>query len=131
MDCACSVSNDYDDDSVWNCGVREINKAGKDHTCFECGDRIEKGKGYFYHSVFGESTIQNFKVCNDCQSIIWQFFKEGWVFGSIWESLGDYLCYNWADDLPSSCISKLTPHARDKVCDIFEKIHTLSKPEGG
>jgi hypothetical protein len=126
FECGCDAGNDYSgDESQW--GVREVHKAGKDHICSECNAEIKKGSGYFYHTVFMYKDIQNFKVCLDCQSVIWQFFSGGWMFSTIWDTLSDYLYYNWSEDLPSSCISKLTPKARDKVCDIIQEIHESVK----
>lgn len=122
MDCSCTVSSDYYNDGCsW--GVREVMKARKDHVCCECYKTIKTGSSYFYHNCFGDGTISNHKVCQDCQTVIWQFFSDGWIFGNIWEQLEYYLEDNWHDDLPSSCICKLTPIARNKVCDILQKIH--------
>ena len=125
MNCACAVSNDMDNDAAWGC--REIKRAGKIHKCCECFSAIEPGTSYFYHTVFAEGTVSNFKVCPDCQSVIWQFFKNGWYFETVWDSLTDYLYDNWKDDLPSSCICQLTPVARDKVCDILDEIYAQEK----
>jgi len=123
MDCACTVSNDYEsEDCHWGC--REIKRAAKNHTCYECGVSIPVGTAYFYHTVFGDGTASNYKYCSDCQSVTKHFFNNGWFFGSVWDSLFDYLSENWRDDLPSSCICKLPPTARDKVCDILDDIHS-------
>ena len=123
MNCACAVSCDMENEgSAW--GVREVKKARKTHKCYECRGIISAGSSYFYHTIFGEGTISNFKVCPDCQSVIRQFFDNGWMFGSVWDSLGEYLWGNWREDLPSSCICKLPPGARNKVCDLLEDIHS-------
>jgi len=122
MECSCTVGDDYDGDEGMKWGVREVMRAGKDHKCCECREIIKKGSPYFYHTLFGDSHIENMKICNDCQSVIWQFFSSGWMFETIWDTLGDYICYNWESDLPSDCISKLSPGARDKVCDLIEKV---------
>jgi hypothetical protein len=122
MDCSCSVSRCVDDDdNHWSARER---KARKGHKCYECNGAILAGQAYFYHTVFGGGSASNYKVCLDCQSVIWQFFNNGWWFGSVWDSLNDYVNENWRNDLPSSCICKLSPPARDKVCDIFDKLHT-------
>jgi hypothetical protein len=101
-------------------GVRLIRAASKDHRCYECGAAICKGSSFAYHTLFGFRSARNFRICYDCQSVIWRFFGDGWWFGSVWNDLYNYLEENWQDDLPSSCIVKLTPAARDKVCDILE-----------
>lgn len=128
MDCACAVSHDYEsEDTYW--GVREINRAAKDHKCYECGGVIPKGSPYFIHIIFGNGTANNYKYCKDCQSMVWQFFSNGWWFGQVWENLAEYLADNWRDDLPSSCICQLTPGARGKVCDMIQKIHNEMEVE--
>lgn len=121
MDCACVVSHSVENENSW--GFRKINRAAKDHKCYECAGTIPKGASYFYHTCFGDGTASNYKICPDCQSVINQFFSDGWWFGCVWDSLADYLYENWQDDLPSSCISKLLPFAQNKVCDILQEIH--------
>lgn len=117
--CGCAVTCDdnYDEDQRWGCrGIR----AAKEHKCSECSVIIPIGSSFFYHTVFFEGSCNNYKICQDCQSVILHFFGDGWWFGSVWDHLAEYLYYNWRDDLPSSCISQLTPTARDKVCDLLQ-----------
>lgn len=119
MDCSCSAHSGYDDDEhSWG---KRIVKAAKEHKCYECHGAIHKHEEYHYHTVFSPGTIDNFKVCRTCQNVIDQFFPNGWMFGSIWDDLRSYIDSSWIDDLPSDCISKLVPAARDKVCDILQE----------
>ena len=122
MQCSCNASGSYDEVDNQFYGVKE-RKARKEHKCYECGSTIKPFENYFFHTLFCEGTIRNYKTCENCQNIIWHFFQDGWIFGSIWETLNDYIYENWRDDLPSSCICQLPPVARDKVCDMIEEIH--------
>jgi len=118
MDCACAVPIDCGEETTW--GARHVQHAGKDHVCCECGSKILKGSEYFFHTCFGDG-IRNYKVCLDCQTVIWKFFDNGWIFTQVWDDLAYYLDDHWADDLPSNCISQLSSVARAKVCDILQR----------
>jgi len=116
MECSCNVGIDGDNDDFLGYSERTL-KAGRKHTCVECGKEIKKGEQFVFISIFEIERIGNFKLCLDCHAVSKQFFADGWIFGQMWDNLGDYLFYNWKDDLPSNCISKLPPPARDRVCD--------------
>lgn len=119
MECSCSVSSGYDGDSnAW--GERQ-RKAAKQHKCYECGQTINKGENYWFHTVFREGSISNFKICLSCESLMNGFFQDGWMYGSVIEDLEEYLHENWKEDLPSSCISKLTKDAQQVVCDHLQQ----------
>ena len=120
MECSCNAGYGGDWDSGCYSGNREV-KAAKPHKCYECGCEIKKGDKYQYWTVFCEGTIDNFKLCSDCNVIAKTFFRDGWMFGSVIDDLGDYLYGSWKTDLPSNCISKLPPGARDRVCDILQE----------
>jgi len=45
----------------------------------------------------------------------------------VWDNLFDYLDDNWREDLPTSCIVKLHPVARARVCDMLQKINQESE----
>jgi len=120
MECSCSAYGGYDGDDGGYYGSRELT-ARKEHECYECQQKIKKGEKFTYHSIFSDGTIANFKVCATCTSIIDGFFPNGWIFGQVTEDLSEYLFEAWQEDLPSDCISKLTPAARDIVCDILQE----------
>ena len=125
MECSCSVGL-YDGDggeSHW--GVQH-RKAAKQHRCCECHGVINKGEYYWYHTVFYDGTVSNYKICEACDCIIHTFFDNGWYYGMVIEELKEYLHDGWSEDLPSSCIVKLVPKARDMVCDFLQRFQ-----EGG
>jgi len=121
MNCSCAAIGCMEESEDCHWGVRHIKRAGKDYKCFECGSAIEKGSGYALHVVFGGGTAQNYKVCPVCQDLIEHFFPNGWWFGAVLDNLRDYLDESWAYDLPSDCISQLTPAARARVCDFLQR----------
>jgi len=123
MNCSCTVNTNYDDDEGSRWCYRKIHSARKIHRCFECGCIINPKESFYYHSLFYHRDIRNYKICTDCQTIIDTFFANGWVFGTVWDSLTDYIFFNWASDLPSSCIVKLPRTACNKLCDIIDEIH--------
>lgn len=117
MNCSCNAMS-LDTDG--NCSTK-IRKAAKESVCPECGDKIAKGDKYMFSTVFYEDTIRNNKMCLTCYSIVNQFLSEGYYIGDVIDTVRDYLHDYWVDDLPSSCISKLSPPARDMVCDMLQK----------
>lgn len=119
MECSCNASQWYETESSW--AERDL-RAAKEHKCCECGVIIKKGDQFTYHNIFYEDTIANYCMCLDCRSIVLHFFKDGWIFKNVWDSLSDYIYNSWLYDLPSDCISKLSPTARDKICDLIEMI---------
>lgn len=119
MECSCVVSPEYYGEE--ECLSERERKAAKQHKCFECRGTINKGETYWFHTIFGDGTTRNFKICQECESILNIFFSDGWVYGSSRDDLFDYLHENWQEDLPSSCISKLPPSAKHLVCDYLQE----------
>jgi hypothetical protein len=124
MECSCSVGMGFDSDGSCSGADREV-RAAKDHKCYECGGMIRKGERYRYHTLFYDGTISNFKLCLACDALVRAFFQNGWIYGSIISDLDDYLYESWQEDLPSNCISKLPPAARDRVCDILQDFQVV------
>jgi len=120
MECSCTIGCSYDDSDTTGYSER-IRVARKAHVCEECRKTIQVKEEYVFCTVFGDGSIANFKVCLDCHQLLKVFFSDGWVFGQSREELEDYLHYNWKEDLPSSCISKLSPVNRNLVCDILQE----------
>jgi len=118
MNCSCTVPI-YSDDWDGETGER-IRRARKEHKCYECGETININSNYHFFSCFGNKTISNYKICKNCKIILDHFFDNGWIFGQVWDDLNEYL-YDWKNDLPSDCISKLPAEIRDKICDILQK----------
>jgi hypothetical protein len=116
MECSCTARS-IDEDGYYSDRTR---RAEKQTTCPECGAIIEKGEEYLFSTLFMDGRIYNSKMCKNCESITKQFFSDGWMIGSIISDLESYLDAVWLNDLPSSCISKLSPKAKDLVCDILQ-----------
>lgn len=121
MDCINHVSID-------DCGPDEIvrllshgwRKARKEHKCSECGRTINPGESYYFESFCFDGEMQSHKTCQDCLSVRSSFFGNGYVYGRIWSDLQDHIG-NCRGDIGEIHIKCLTPHARDKVCDIIQE----------
>ena len=120
MECSCNADVGLDWEGTCWSGEREV-KAAKNHRCYECGCEIKKGDRYRYHTVFGDGTAGNYKLCLACNAIAEIMFSNGFIFGQVIDDLQDYLRRSWRNDLPSNCISKLPAAARDRVCDILQE----------
>jgi hypothetical protein len=70
--------------------------ARKEHICNECSDMILPGQIYLdarYKNndvLYGASWITH-KVCPSCHALIEAFFCDGYVFGSVLESLHEHI----------------------------------------
>ena len=117
MNCSCSAVS-IDGDGYLSSRTR---KAAKKSICPECGDEIKKGDEYLFATLFLDGGIYNNKMCKKCESIVDQFFPDGYYCGEVKDDLESYLDSTWIEDLPSSCISKLVPEARSVVCDILQR----------
>jgi hypothetical protein len=117
MNCSCSATST---DGDGYCSSR-IRKAAKEHTCPECGKIIEKGEQYLFSTLFIDGGIHNSKMCKICESLVDQFFEDGYYCGRMRDDLESYLDNSWNEDLPSNCISKLHPTAKAIVCDLLQR----------
>jgi hypothetical protein len=120
--CACVYVGDYDGPEF--CSTTHY-VARQEHKCIECGRAIVKGERYEYVSGKWDGSMDVFKTCEDCESVRDAFFCDGFLYGGIWEYLGEHLRDVIAPhgaNVDSSCIIPLTPRARDKVCDMIEDI---------
>lgn len=121
MECSCSISHYHDNEETIGYQERKM-RAAKEHFCDECKRVVSKGEHFTFHSILmTENRIYNYKLCDECQEVVKTFFRDGWIFGQIWEDLNYYLEENWSEDLPSNCISKLSPRVRDSVCNILQE----------
>ena len=120
MQCSCGVNNWREDEEQIGYKERKL-KAAKDHICPECHGTIKKGDYFIFASIFWDAKISNNKMCMDCAAIANEFFPDGWVFGQIFDDLYYYFEEHWVNDLPSNCLSKLPPGARDYVCDMLQE----------
>ena len=117
MNCSCSATS-IDVDGYFSSRTRT---AAKESVCPECGDKISRGDDYLFTTLFLDGGIYNSKMCKKCESIVDQFFSEGYYCGKIKDDLESYLDASWLDDLPSTCISKLAPAAKELVCDMLQR----------
>jgi hypothetical protein len=114
MECSCTVLVDH---AATPGGYKKTTReARRPHRCCECGGRIKRGDAYLYESGIWDGEPEGYKTCLDCESLRVAFFG-GWTFTQIW---GDFYNEFEGHDVPESCISKLTPKARGRVCDWIE-----------
>lgn len=113
MECSCTVDVDYTVDGPV-CHKTEIRTARKKHRCIECGKTIIPGEKYEHVWGVWDSSPETYKTCLDCKSLRDVFF-DSWTYTELWEYF-----YEWDGDIPESCISRLTPAARVKVCEFIE-----------
>jgi hypothetical protein len=66
----------------------QIRKARKEHTCCECGSKINPGDNYYFYSGKWEDNISSYKTCNDCQELAkeaLECYGLGEMYDSLWE----------------------------------------------
>jgi hypothetical protein len=128
MECSCEVNIDIDE---WSekiiCETRQSEKI---HKCDECYKDIQVGEKYELYK--GSMDYESFTqvTCMDCISMRNSFFRSGYIFGTIWENLYEFLS-DVEGNIKEECISTLTPVARDKVCRYINDIwmeHWLEYP---
>lgn len=119
MECSCEIEVDSCDDqpAVFNSKDRT---ARKKHTCCECGGTISCGDLYMHEWGMWDSKWHKYRTCSDCHDIRRSFFSGGWVYGSMFDDLWDYLLDSDGEGIPEDCIAGLTPGARDRVCEMIE-----------
>ena len=117
MECSCTVEVDIYDDGP-SCHHEKIQTANKKHQCCECGKRIIPGEKYEYAAGIWDSKAHVYKTCLDCKSLRDVFF-DAFSYTEIWECFYDEFG-SITPEVPESCISKLTPGARAKVCEYIE-----------
>ena len=121
MQCSCSAMS-LDGDGYYS---ERHRVAAKDHICPECKGKIAKGEKYLFSTLFIDGGIKNSKMCLSCESVVEQFFPDGYYIGQVWEILWSYLEYSWAEDLPSNCLSRLRPDAKTVVCDMLQQFQDV------
>lgn len=124
MECSCDASiNDAEYPEVFK---KKIRKARKKHSCNECRRSIYPGEEYEHCSGKWDGAFETYKTCIDCLSLRDQFFSHGWCYRSLWPDFLDTI-HEWGYEVPESCISELTPKAREKVCKAIEEGWEYSK----
>lgn len=92
--------------------------ARKEHTCSECGV-IFKRQQYERYAGKWEGKFFEHKTCLDCLSLREEFFCSGWIWGKLLQKVEEYVC-DVSGDIPSKCINRLTPGARNRVLTMIE-----------
>jgi len=117
MECTCSINADYGGDPVREISD-EIKRPAKTHLCDECHREIYRFERYRLETFEYEGRIETHKTCLDCNSVRKLLFCD-FSLGTLWEDVWNEIFDN--ETIPEACISKMTPRAREKVCDLMEK----------
>jgi len=115
-DCSC-IYADYDGcaDEI----QKAVRVARKPHKCQECYRVIKKGEKYEYYAGNYDGFFTH-KTCTDCLSVREEFFCSGFGFGAIWEDVWEHV-QELDGNISSECLAKLTPRAREKICDYVQE----------
>ena len=117
MQCSCNVTSDVNEDGATF--IEEaLRYARKQHRCFECGRTINPKEVYEHTRGMWEGSFSTYKTCLDCYSVRKAMFKNGWVYGMIWEDVVTFLDQG---SLSEDCLVALTATARGKLCELIEK----------
>jgi len=116
--CSC-VSTCVDEDYAADIYNSKIVTARKEHKCGECSKTISPKEEYEVVNILRDGTFRMYKTCTDCVSIRNVFFCNGWIFKNIMDDIRKHIDY-CGGEISSDSIVKLTPYARDKVCDMIE-----------
>jgi hypothetical protein len=117
--CSCVWVDGYGENSIQDTDKRT---ARKPHKCCECDRQIDKGETYYYDTVLYDREWDHYKTCADCYSVRNAFFCDGWPYGDVWMALTEHLRDMRGEIPESKCMMSLTTKAREKVCEIIEKI---------
>jgi len=118
MDCAC-FDADVDDYVTPISDTKPT--ARKEHTCCECGRIIRIGERYRLEKNVFDGSFDTFKTCVDCDSVRTHLVCS-FYYTQVWELVTENIreCALF-DSIPYSKIAKLTPLAREQVCEIIEE----------
>lgn len=117
-DCSCVYVGDSES-SEFESITNPVSR--KTHKCYECGKEILPGEKYERSSGVWDGDFNTFKTCADCLSTRESFFCGGYIYGALWEYLWEHL-RDVNGEVSSDCIVPLTPEAREKVCDMIERV---------
>jgi hypothetical protein len=117
-DCACVYASAGESYSV---GSTLMRRARIKHTCGECNRTINPGEIYEYQTGCCDGQWYDAKTCSDCLSMRKSFFCKGYAFNGIWDDLHCHIDGMFGE-ISSECIVKLTPRAREMVCELIEEV---------
>lgn len=116
MECSC-ISADVDNFS--DVLFEKDLTAKVKHICYECLKEIEIGEAHHFEKTEFEGNFNEYRTCLDCMSVREHLVCE-FYYGQIWELVDNELS-QYPDDIPWSKIGRLTPAARNRVCEIIER----------
>lgn len=116
-DCSCVYVMDYDPPQLYN---EKLAKAKEEHSCCECGKKIQPEDQYVYISGKWEGRFNVFKMCVVCKEIIDAFFCDGFLFEVVLDNLWEHIA-DMQGHIDSSCLASLSSEAREVVCDMIER----------
>lgn len=124
MECSCTVDSGYDGEAAEFC--REVErKARKSHKCGECRRVINPGENYTYYVGKWDGEIGTHKMCSDCRSVVAEFFRNSFVFETIWEELSEHI-NSCEGDIPENCMLEVTPAARAKIAELIQSYYNYA-----
>lgn len=50
--------------------IDTLKKAQKEHKCYLCGEKINKGEIYWHQTVFDSGNVSTFKTHTDCSELV-------------------------------------------------------------
>jgi hypothetical protein len=116
-ECSCQINVDLDE-SVELLSEKQVT-ARKARQCGECDRDILPGEKYLRESYVYDGEFYHETTCLDCLSIRDHLFCD-WYYRMILETLRtEILEYDLVP--PEACIAKLTPRAREMVCEMIEE----------
>ena len=122
MDCSCQIDIDIGDYAYEEVRCKKTT-AIRNFKCCECRTIIPAGTEHWIDIVRGDwvdpPRIDVFRTCLDCLSVRQEVFCN-FQFSALWEML-----YNFLEDdglIPEACIVRLTPKAREAVCNAIEEV---------
>ena len=119
MECSCF---DADVDEYGTVLEDKVVTARKAHRCHECGKSISLGENYRREKAVYDGQCDTHKTCLDCSSIRNELvcsFYWGEVLDLVRESI-----FECGGTVSESAISRLTPGARSRICEIIEDLWT-------
>lgn len=119
MECAC-IDVDIDLDCTVEILSDKTVMAKKEHKCCECKRAIEPGEKYRNECLKFEGKLERWKTCLDCLSVRREIFCS-FYFGCLWDDLETELFEN-DGTLSEECVSSLTCKARERVCEIIDRV---------
>jgi hypothetical protein len=117
-DCGCVY---VESDECYEFVNKTFPKARKQHKCDECGRIIKPGEKYELFKGGFEGRVETNKTCMDCMSVVDSFYCDGRILGDMWGYLEEHI-REMDGQISSDCLTDLTPTARERVCEIIERV---------